>query len=260
MERQEHRLRAEASHGRRAVPTRRPAGSEAAAMAVRTRSFACPGPRSRRRTAPGRRSTHFTNAPTQPAMRRIGVHARMPDHRDRELRRGDGAAMTASLVLAIVAIPRRDFIAHGEWMTRAYAIGMGAGTQVLTHLPWFLLAGRPGETSRAILMGAGRVINVAVAEGIIHRRRARSARQAGRRARTRRRGGWKSPRDFDCRMRPDLPGTDVPVLIGHVRAPHRLASWPHGRPGSGRDDPRDRGATARCRRPEPTPRGRGVGR
>ena len=44
---------------------------------------------------------------------------------------------------------------------------MGAGTQVLTHLPWFILVGTPGESSRAVLMGAGWVINIIVAEWII---------------------------------------------------------------------------------------------
>ena len=50
-----------------------------------------------------------------------------------------GMGMLVSLVLALRAIRQRAFRAHGEWMIRAYAIGMGAGTQVLTHLPWFLL-------------------------------------------------------------------------------------------------------------------------
>jgi hypothetical protein len=59
-------------------------------------------------------------------------------------------------------------------MTRAYAIGLGAGTQVLTHLPWVLFADRrPGELPRAVMMGAGWMINVVVAEWIIRRRRAR---------------------------------------------------------------------------------------
>jgi hypothetical protein len=57
-------------------------------------------------------------------------------------------------------------------MIRAYAIGMGAGTQVLTHLPWFILVGKPGESARTALMGAGWVINVVVAEWIIRRSRA----------------------------------------------------------------------------------------
>ena len=78
-----------------------------------------------------------------------------------------GSAMTLSIVLGIDAIRRRDFNAHGAWMIRGYAIGMGAGTQVLTHLPWFILVGKPGELSRAVMMGAGWVINVVVAEWII---------------------------------------------------------------------------------------------
>ena len=85
-----------------------------------------------------------------------------------------GSAMVASIVLAVDAIQRLDFASHGMWMIRAYAIGMGAGTQVLTHLPWFVLVGaKPGELPRAVLMGAGRAINVVVAEWIIRRRQAR---------------------------------------------------------------------------------------
>jgi uncharacterized membrane protein len=82
-----------------------------------------------------------------------------------------GSGMLASLVLALNAIRRRDFASHGEWMIRAYAIGLGAGTQVLTHLPWFLLVnGKPSEGPRAVMMGAGWAINVVVAEWIIRSR------------------------------------------------------------------------------------------
>ena len=81
-----------------------------------------------------------------------------------------GTAMAASIILAVAAVRRRDFVSHGAWMLRAYAIGMGAATQVLTHLPWFILFGKPGESSRAFLMGAGWVINLAVAEWLIRRR------------------------------------------------------------------------------------------
>lgn len=81
-----------------------------------------------------------------------------------------GSAMAVSIVLAVDAIRRRDFISHGAWMIRAYAIGMGAGTQVLTHLPWFLFVGYPDESSRAFLMGAAWIVNVAVAEWIIRKR------------------------------------------------------------------------------------------
>jgi uncharacterized membrane protein len=83
-----------------------------------------------------------------------------------------GAAMTVAIILALRAVRRRDYASHGAWMIRGYAIGLGAGTQVLTHLPWFIMAeGRPGELPRALMMGAGWVINLAVAEWIIRRGR-----------------------------------------------------------------------------------------
>lgn len=82
-----------------------------------------------------------------------------------------GGVMLAAVLLGIDAIRRRDFTAHGAWMTRAYALGMGAGTQVLTHLPWFILMdGWPGETARGVMMGAGWLINAIVAEWIIRRK------------------------------------------------------------------------------------------
>ena len=94
-----------------------------------------------------------------------------------------GTAMLLSIVLGLDAIRRCDFVAHGAWMTRAYAIGLGAGTQVLTHLPWFILVGKPGESARTVLMGAGWLINVAVAEWIIRRsvRQRRPTQRSGRR-------------------------------------------------------------------------------
>ena len=80
-----------------------------------------------------------------------------------------GGAMVVSMVMAIAAIGRRDFRSHAAWMIRAYAIALGAGTQVLTHLPWFLLIGAPDVAARAWLMGAGWVINVVAAEWAIGR-------------------------------------------------------------------------------------------
>ena len=91
-----------------------------------------------------------------------------------------GIAMIASLMLGVRAILRRDFTSHGHWMIRAYAIGLGAGTQALTHLPWFIFAdGKPGELPRAVMMGAGWVINVVVAEWIIRKPRLRSISGSG---------------------------------------------------------------------------------
>ena len=58
-------------------------------------------------------------------------------------------------------------------MLRGYAIGMGAGTQVLTLMAGALIVSPPSELSRAVLMGAGWVINLTVAEWIIRKRPAR---------------------------------------------------------------------------------------
>ena len=81
-----------------------------------------------------------------------------------------GTAMLMSVVMGIDAIRRRKYAEHGDWMIRAYAIGMGAGTQVLTHLPWFIISDvKPGETARGVMMGLAWVINLAVAEWIIRR-------------------------------------------------------------------------------------------
>lgn len=85
------------------------------------------------------------------------------------MRLAAGTAMTMSIIRATTALRERNFVAHGEWMLRAYAIAMGAGTQVLTHVPYFVLFGDPGEGSRAVLMGAGWFINLCVAEWLIRR-------------------------------------------------------------------------------------------
>lgn len=81
-----------------------------------------------------------------------------------------GSAMVASLVLAVVGVRRRDFAMHRDWMMRGYALGIGAGTQVLTNLPWVIAFGTPSPQVRAVLMGAGWAINLAVAEWFIRRR------------------------------------------------------------------------------------------
>src|SRR5205085_1340969 len=94
-----------------------------------------------------------------------------------------GSTMLASIVLAVLAIRRRDFTSHGAWMTRAYAIALGAGTQVFTMLPWVLIFGPIGaadELPRTVLMTAGWVINLAVAEYVIRRRSAVASRHRGR--------------------------------------------------------------------------------
>jgi hypothetical protein len=104
---------------------------------------------------------------------------RMPAH-DGELvyalRLLFGSAMLLAILLGVVALRRRAFVQHGIWMLRGYAIGLGAGTQVLTGMAASLIADPPTELSRALLLGAGWVINLAVAEWIIQTRTARPAR------------------------------------------------------------------------------------
>jgi uncharacterized membrane protein YozB (DUF420 family) len=74
-----------------------------------------------------------------------------------------GSGMILSIILGYISILRRNVAQHQAWMTRAYAIGMGAGTQVLTGMVGALILGKVNEFENALLMGAAWVINLAVA-------------------------------------------------------------------------------------------------
>jgi len=89
-----------------------------------------------------------------------------------------GFGMVLSIILGFISIRRRDIIQHRAWMTRAYAIGLGAGTQVLTGMVGALLLGKPNEFENALLMGAAWVINLAVAEWSIRKSLTRQIRTA----------------------------------------------------------------------------------
>jgi hypothetical protein len=82
-----------------------------------------------------------------------------------------GSAMLASLVIALVSILRRNVARHEAFMIRAYALGQGAGTQVLVLLPWMLISGESGGLTRDLLMTLSWAINVVVAESIINSRK-----------------------------------------------------------------------------------------
>ena len=86
--------------------------------------------------------------------------------------------MVLFLGLGVTTILKRDFRSHGAWMIRAYALGLGAGTQAFTHLPWLLFPSIRGELARTLCMAAGWAINIAVAEWVI----ARAARADGAKA------------------------------------------------------------------------------
>jgi len=85
-------------------------------------------------------------------------------------RLGFGAYMLVGLTLGVWAIVQRRFRVHGAWMTRAYAIGVAAGTQAIFLIPVSMVLGSSHELGRGIAMGAAWVVNLAVAELVIRRR------------------------------------------------------------------------------------------
>lgn len=89
-----------------------------------------------------------------------------------------GSGMILSIILGFISIRKRDVTQHQAWMTRAYAIGMGAGTQVLTGMVGALIIGKPNEFENALLMGVAWVINLAVAEWSIRKSSTRQTRTA----------------------------------------------------------------------------------
>jgi uncharacterized membrane protein len=89
-----------------------------------------------------------------------------------------GSGMVFSIIFGFIAIRRGDMIRHRAWMTRAYAIGLGAGTQALTGMVGEFTIGTPNELENALLMGAAWVINLAVAEWAIRRRPGNRTRKA----------------------------------------------------------------------------------
>ena len=89
-----------------------------------------------------------------------------------------GTGMVLSIIIGYFAILRKDVSQHQAWMIRAYAIGLGAGTQVFTGMVGALIFGTPNEFQNALLMGAAWVINLAVAEWIIRKQPNRQTRIA----------------------------------------------------------------------------------
>lgn len=87
------------------------------------------------------------------------------------------AGMALCIVLGFRAIRCRRIAPHRAWMIRAFALGLGAATQVFTLGFGEGLFGT-SELSVALLNGAGWAINLAVAEWIIRRTPSRVVRRA----------------------------------------------------------------------------------
>jgi uncharacterized membrane protein YozB (DUF420 family) len=79
-----------------------------------------------------------------------------------------GTAMVASIVIAYAAIKRRDIARHRSWMIRAYALALGVSTQIFTLGFGQAIVGDT-KLSTALLVGAGWVINLAIAEWVVRR-------------------------------------------------------------------------------------------
>jgi uncharacterized membrane protein len=79
-----------------------------------------------------------------------------------------GAGMAAGIVLGLAAIRRRDVRTHRAWMMRAYALGLGAGTQAFTVGFGEAVFGS-GVVRTDLMLGAGWAINLAVAEWFVRR-------------------------------------------------------------------------------------------
>ncbi|TGM55372.1 DUF2306 domain-containing protein [Leptospira biflexa] len=83
-----------------------------------------------------------------------------------------GVWMFLCVSLGFFFVWKRKFQTHSHWMLRGYAIGLGAGTQVFTHLPWFVIVGGdPSGVPRDLMMGAGWLINLIFAEWLIRRKK-----------------------------------------------------------------------------------------
>ena len=129
-----------------------------------------------------------------------------------------GSGMAVSIVLGFAAIRRGDVSRHRAWMTRAYALALGAGTQVFTKGIGPAVFGT-SELTTDVSLGAGWVINLAVAEYVI-RRAARRPHQPSHRHQSDREGRiLMTPATKDRRLPPTTFGS--------------MGTWTStGRPGS----------------------------
>lgn len=81
------------------------------------------------------------------------------------------AAWFIFLLLAVGAIKRRDFRAHGRWMIRAFALALPAGTLAFILFPMVLILGEDGhDLFFEIVQVLAWVGHLGVAEWLIRRR------------------------------------------------------------------------------------------
>jgi hypothetical protein len=88
-----------------------------------------------------------------------------------------GLGMLWFLVQGYLAARRRRFDEHRPHMIRAFALGLGASTQMLIGIPVLLIFGEPTPIVGDLMLGAGWLINLTVAQWALAR-----GRRAGSRA------------------------------------------------------------------------------
>lgn len=89
-----------------------------------------------------------------------------------------GITMMVSIFLAWNTVRRKNIAGHRIWIMRAYAIGQGAGTQVITILPYTLLLGQPNQFTRDVLMTIAWIINLTIVEWIVRRKPVRQSKES----------------------------------------------------------------------------------
>ena len=84
-----------------------------------------------------------------------------------------GPLWTLFLVLGICAIRRRDFAGHRDWMIRAFAVAMPAGTLIVFILPLYLILGEVSEVLDESVQSGAWVVHLSIAEYLIRRKRSK---------------------------------------------------------------------------------------
>jgi len=103
----------------------------------------------------------------------LGLLWRFPDAYSEALSIGRllfGIALGVALVIAMLAIQKRDFTRHRNWIVRAYAIGMGATAVSMVFFPIYLITGEPptGLASDIVFLGSWTTC-VVLAECLVRR-------------------------------------------------------------------------------------------
>ena len=78
------------------------------------------------------------------------------------------------LVLGLLAARRRDISAHRDWMIRAFAVAMPAGTLIFIVVPFIIVMGELSESLEDNIQSGAWVVHLSIAELLIRRSRNRN--------------------------------------------------------------------------------------